>query len=376
MTYRMDLGRGEFLTEDFFAATLDGLPDMVHCIDHDGHIVFTNQQEVETLGYTRAALLKMSVDEIYAPHRRDAMQAGFAKLKQDRHMQVEGILLHKDGSHIPVEIRSVAVCDTEGNFMRTVSVLRDLRPIREAERYAAIGEVAACVAHDINGLLVPIAGFAPILVEDLKAAARDPKSVDFTEMAKYAQSVADACVAAREFTQQVKETGKCGEADTLPIDLDDAIRGAVALSRVRARDAEVTVDFTPSPSGHFVTGNRGELLRSFINLINNACDAMQAADPRMLTITISEGSPDAPPDSWRCTFTDTGAGIPPENMDRVFQAFFTTKPTGTGLGLAGTYQIIARHNGHINVISAVGVGTTFEITLPKTTQTEAECNTH
>jgi PAS domain S-box-containing protein len=364
MTYRMDFGDGEFFTEDFFAAALDGLPDMVHCIDHEGHIVFTNRKEAEALGYTREELLSMTVDEIYATHRRINMRAGLEKLKKQWHAQVEGVLQHKDGSHIPVEIRSVAVCDADGEFIRTVSVLRDLRPVREAERYAAIGEVAACVAHDINGLLQPIAGFAPLLVEELKAAAKDPRSVDFTELAKYAQSVAEACTAAREFTQQVKDTGKCGGMEKVPIDIDDALGGAVALTRIRARDAGVTVEFTAELDTHYVGGNRGELLRSFTNLINNACDAMLDAEERKLTIVIEACTNDAGLELWRCAFTDTGVGIPPENLSRIFQAFFTTKATGTGLGLAGTFLIIGKHNGHIEVASEVGVGTTFEIRLP------------
>ena len=370
MKYRMNLGQGEFLTDDFFAAALDGFPDMVHCIDNEGRIVFTNRQEVESLGYTREELRSMTVDQIYATHRLGNMREGLEQLKRDRYAQVEGILQHKDGSHIPVEIRSVAVFDSDGEFVRTVSVLRDLRPVREAERYAAIGEVAACVAHDINGLLLPIAGFAPLLIEELKAAAENPAAVDFAELVKYAEHVSTACEAAREFTQQVKDTGKGGEKGAGPVDLDDALRGAVALTRIRTRDANVDVAITPELNTHFVTGNRGELLRCFTNLINNACDAMLNAERRKLTIAIEPDVGETGIARWKCSFTDTGSGIPAENLDRIFQAFFTTKATGTGLGLAGTYQIIGRHNGSINVASEVGVGTTFEITLPQVKNAE------
>ncbi len=368
MKYKMDLGSGEFLSDNFFEAALENLPDMVHCIDHEGHIVFTNKKEVESLGYTRDELLSMSVDDIYASHRREHMHAGLEQLKEARHSEVEGVLQHKDGSHIPVEIRSIAVYDTDGNFVRTVSVLRDLRPVREAERYAAIGEVAACISHDINGLLLPIAGFAPLLIEDLKAAANDPKAVDFSQLVKYAEHVAEACEAAREFTQQVKDTGKCGTEHLDPIDLDDALKGAVALTRIRTRNAGVNANIEPSAETHIVSGNRGELLRSFTNLINNACDAMLESETRKLSISINPHSDDDNKAFWKCCFTDTGSGIPEKNLKRIFQAFFTTKSSGTGLGLAGTYQIIERHGGTINVRSKVNVGTTFEIILPQRAQ--------
>ena len=151
---RMRIQDIEIRDADIFEILLDNFPDMIHSIDHEGNIVYTNRTASNLLGYTGEELLQMNVREIYAEEVLIALEKGFSDLKQKGDKRVESILKAKDGKKIPVEIRSFSIYDDEGNFIRTFSILRDIREIKElqnslvhAGRLAAIGELSSGVAH-------------------------------------------------------------------------------------------------------------------------------------------------------------------------------------------------------------------------------------
>ena len=118
---------------DIFKILLDNFPDMIHSIDDDGNIVYTNKSAEALLKYTREELLSMNIRQIYADEILEAVEKGFTELKERGDKTVESLLKTKDGTRIPVEIRSFSIYDDEGRFIRTFSILRDIRKIKELQ---------------------------------------------------------------------------------------------------------------------------------------------------------------------------------------------------------------------------------------------------
>ena len=202
-------------TAHMFELLLDGFPDIIQSVDADGTIVYANRRAAQLLGYAPAELLGKNVTEIYAPEVLDKVRHGFAKLKTTGNLTVnESLLIDQTGNRIPVEIRSFAVYDEDGQFLRTFSILRDIRDIKElqnslihAGRLAAIGELAACVAHDINNPLSVIKLYLDMLKHELQdiagipAAASDLFTDGLASIAKASDRIERLANHLREFSR-------------------------------------------------------------------------------------------------------------------------------------------------------------------------------
>lgn len=362
--YRMRIRDQEILTENFFEAALDGFSDMVHCVDHKGDIVFVNQAEVELLGYTQEELLDMSVERLYAPEDLEKMREGFDELKKDGYREVQGILLHKNGTRVPVEIRSFAFYDENWEFLRTVSVLKDLRAIRHAERFAVVGEVAGCIVHDINNLLTPMLGFPELLKGQLAAASQGVERLDFETLSEHLEWFMEASENAGKFLEQIMQTLSGTGQERTRVDLDAILSDVERLLRPRLRRYSVDYHFAPRLDEHFVEGASAQLTRVFMNLVTNASDAMIGSQKRRLEITVASGTGDKK-GYWQCEVRDSGIGISEEEAKRLFEIFYTTKEEGTGLGLATCKRTVEDHGGSIEFQSEPGEGTSFFVFLPK-----------
>jgi signal transduction histidine kinase len=144
------------------------------------------------------------------------------------------------------------------------------------------------------------------------------------------------------------------------MDINEAIEETLALLRHRVLRRGIALERALSPQLAPVMGERNLLQQVFSNVILNACNAMPNGGRLIVETQLNAD------DEVEIRFTDTGCGIPEENLDRIFDPFFTTMPVGegTGLGLSLSYKIIQQHQGQIDVHSEVGVGSTFVIKLP------------
>jgi len=138
--------------------------------------------------------------------------------------------------------------------------------------------------------------------------------------------------------------------------MNDLVRGVQA--RMRTSMERIAFSLDPEPLGALVSADPDQMEQVFVNLFLNAVDAM--AGRGELTVTVR-----APAGTVRISVADTGAGIPKDSLDKIFEPFFTSKDKGTGLGLAIVFNIIKKHHGEITVASEEGKGTTFTIALPK-----------
>ena len=222
------------------------------------------------------------------------------------------------------------------------------------ERLAAVGELAAGVAHEIASPLTYVLGNALSAVEEISR----PR-FDLDELRGMLGDIKDGAERIRDIARDLRTLSR-GNSAKETFDLADTVRGALRIAGSAVRGS-LKVETKLEP-GTLVAGSPGRLSQVFINLLVNAA---QAAKPTGHVVKVEvESRKDG--DRLVTTVRDEGPGIAPQNLSRVFDAFFTTKSseTGTGLGLSITRSIIEAHGGTIDVTSELGRGTTFTIVLP------------
>lgn len=370
---KMRIEEVEIRDADIFEQLLDYFPDMIHSIDDKGKIVYTNRAAERLLGYTKEELLKMNIRDVYAPEILEALEKGFTDLKKKGDKTVpESLLKTKDNTIIPVEIRSFSIYDDEGRFLRTFSILRDIRPLKElqqslvhAGRLAAIGELSSGVAHDINNPLTVI-----LLANEMIFRELERKETDATTLREQVRSHAGDVQRASKSIQKLADhlrNFSRGMAEKYElVDLFDPINDALFITSNKIMKNLATTRNEVTKGRYYTSGLPNQLEQVFVNLIGNACDAVAGRKNRDITIRMAETQLDNV-ECWKCEVIDTGTGIPPDLLDDIFQSFFTTKEKGkgTGLGLSLSRGIIRDHKGDITVTSTPGEGSTFSVILPK-----------
>jgi len=358
--------------------------DIVLFIDRSGVILEANEAACDSYGYSREELLGMNIREIRAEDTRDQVAA------QVEEAFARGILLEarhrrKDGTTFPVEIGSRAALI--GDELMLLSIVRDVTERAEmqanllhADRLAAVGTLAAGVAHEINnplayamGNLDMLARRLPEVTAELAAeAAQRPDAGTprrlaalAEELTKAREMLALACEGAarvRTIVLDLKRFSRQDEALVGPIDVHEVLEYALGIAgNELRRRARVVRDYGEVPC---VTVDESRLGQVFLNLLVNAAQAIPEGDPEAHEIRASTRV-DA---GGRVVIeiADTGVGIPPALIGRVFDPFVTTKPAGegTGLGVFLSRSIVTDAGGEIALESEPGRGTTVRVTLP------------
>ncbi|HEX3892376.1 MAG TPA: ATP-binding protein [Terracidiphilus sp.] len=226
--------------------------------------------------------------------------------------------------------------------------------LAQADKLSSIGLLAAGVAHEINTPLAVISSYAQLLSKQTRGDARlGPVLEKITQQSFRASEIANGLLNfSRTSTTEFRETN-----------LNQVIRDTLSLLEHQFKTAQIQLDLELAEGLPLIHGNPGKLQQVFLNLLLNAKDAMPGGG-RLRVATLSNGHVEA-------IVADSGSGIAPENLKRIYDPFFTTKTTpkpgerrGTGLGLSVSYGIIQEHAGKIHVESAGGAGTTFHLEFP------------
>lgn len=225
--------------------------------------------------------------------------------------------------------------------------------LQQSEKMAAVGQLAAGVAHELNNPIAVILGFAQAARKRIDAAS--PISLPLASIEREAERCKNLVQGLLTFSRQNK--GKMQE-----VDLDETVTSTLRIIEARARVKSVEV-FTELGNPGPAFGDKNQLQQVIVNLCNNAIDAMPAGGK--LTVRTKK-NPGEIADRIALEIEDTGCGIPEEIRDKIFDPFFTTKEVGqgTGLGLSLAYEIIQKHKGSLELQSEVGRGTKFIILLP------------
>ncbi len=225
--------------------------------------------------------------------------------------------------------------------------LRD--ELRRSEHLAALGKLLAGVAHEVRNPLAAIRSTVQ-LWDRLPEQTRTPQSL---------QAVVAAVDQLNQTVTQLLYFSRADHAERQPLETHQLLRETVAMIAAQAAQQNVTLHWQLSPLEFPVAGSPTGLRQVFINLLQNALQAMPTGGELVLS---SCRSPDATQGSIEVR--DSGRGVPPEDRPRLFEPFFTTRPMGTGLGLALCREIVLQHGGAIEFLAGTKAGSVFRVTLP------------
>ena len=365
-------------SEEKYHNLVENANDAIVSINEDGLIIDFNRKAGELFGYARDEILGKSIVLLSPLDVRDRQEKLLEEFKTTRNVYIvgrtlEGKGLRSDGREFPFE-GSAFIFETGGGYILTV-IIRDITERKkmeekfiQSEKLRALGELAGGVAHDFNNVLAAILGRVQLVMMRLAPPPGKPeKRKSMVELKESLKIIERAALDGAETVRRIQEFARTPREDTTQyfdsVDINEIIQHVLEFTRARWKDnAEakgILFKIQKSlPHLHPVAGNASELREVFINLINNALDAM----PEGGSIKVRSLRDD---DQVVVQMEDTGRGIPRTLQDRIFDPFFTTKgPQSTGLGLSVSYGIINRHRGTITVDSREGQGTTFSISLP------------
>ncbi len=227
-------------------------------------------------------------------------------------------------------------------------VLESEKQLARSERMAAVGQLAAGLAHEINNPLNVVSGFADFVLE--KTAPDDPRRQALEDISR-------ETIRCQRLVSQLLDFAKPKEPVRETANLNELVADTAALLRAQAKAQGVALELRLAEGLPQVTLDRDQIKQALLNLCLNACQAM----PRGGTLSIETAGRG---ERVEVVVTDDGVGISAEDLGRVFTPFFTTKDHGTGLGLATSYALVERHGGALRVQSSPGAGASFTLSLP------------
>lgn len=331
-------------------------------VDEKGRFVYANPAYLQMWGYqSLEEILGTSPDGHCAdpemPYRI------IETVQRDGYGEFDFLARRKDGTTFEVHMACRLFQDSEGQRyftgLSTDMTERNqlLRQYRQAQKMEAIGRLVGGVVHDFNNILQVIFSSAQMVLEQ---ADNSPKTSEETER------ILTAAERAASLTRQLLLTSRRQPLREEYLDLPKAISDVVKMTE-RLLGDHISIDWCPPTDFPQVLLDRALFEQILVNLVVNARDAM-AENGGTIAITLEDtnvgGSKFA-----RLTFQDQGCGIEPQHLESIFEPFFTTKAEGkgSGLGLSTVYGIVESHDGHIQVKSQPGQGTTFVIDLPLAT---------
>jgi PAS domain S-box-containing protein len=363
--------------ERYNARILEAMTNGLITLNMDGRIVKWNDMAARITGYHVGEVEGRLCQELFAssPSFVRILLDGIQRqvVCWDRSVS----FVRPDGHEVPLEINTSLLEDETGQTTGLLGIFRDLSLVREleqrlrrADRLAAVGRMAATVAHEIKNPLVALKTF----VDMVPRRAKDPAFI-----ARFRDIVPKEVDRVNAIMEDLLDLSRPPRLSPRPLHVEEVIRRCIALHEHQAAERGITLVEELAPDLAQVRADPEYLLRALGNLTINAIQAMSAGG----TLTVRSGNREpwqptpttktlqgdlvaanaTQPFVW-ISVTDTGTGMTPEQLDSLFTPFFTTKEKGTGLGLALTHKIIEEHQGYLHVESQFGVGSTFTILLP------------
>jgi PAS domain S-box-containing protein len=340
---------------------LEAASEGVVVVDADGRIVMVNGRTAQMFGYEREELIGSPLERLIPPrlrephaHHRRAFFAEPRTRPMGRGLDLAGC--RKDGTEFPVEISLSYVQTEEGvqalGFISDISErLATERAARQADRLAAIGRLAAGVAHEVNN---PI-GIIASRIELMLLEAPDhglPSAVvsDLEVLHRHATRIA-------AITQKLLSFARQSPSEHTTVDLNAVVREALLFVERDLGHDGVRIHTALAEPLPPVRGDSSALQQVILNIVTNSRQAIGERGEIAVTTLHDK-------DEVRIIVRDSGPGIAPDILPKIFDPFFTTKSDGTGLGLSITYGIVREHHGTVDVESRPGAGTTFTLTFP------------
>jgi nitrogen fixation negative regulator NifL len=357
-------------TKDYLENIVQSSVDAIVTTDPKGRITFLNRAFEEMVGRSRENIIGLPIHQFYLNGLHEARKIMAILREKGSLKNYETKVVKKDGT-VSILTSASLLQDESGQIIGTLGVFKDLTEKKKLEeeliktqahlievgKLRALGELVAGVAHEVNNPLMAADAFLHVIRENLAKEDENQKRLELIQRCN--ERIAKIINHLLHFSRQSKFAFR-------KVDINEPIENALMITGQQLLNHGIRLIKTFSPNMPKIWGDANQLEQVFLNLISNAKDAMEKSDrKRELTITISllhhNGWNDV-----EIVVRDTGTGIPQDNVEKIFEPFFSTKEVGkgTGLGLSICYGIIEAHGGRIEVESKLEEGTTFRVTLP------------
>ena len=343
---------------EFSENILESLNDGLAVVNRDDRIVRWNRRLEELYGVRHEDAVARRLDDVFS-------SGFFEVLRSARGESTEGgafyrvplTTRHEPPRRLLVNVATTPLRESDGAVAGTIVIVEDIstrvqleEQLQISEKMASIGLLAAGVAHEVNTPLTGISSFTQMLLQG--AQPDDPKT-------KVLEKIERQTFRAAKIVNGLLNLARPAQTDAGPVEVNAVVNDVLSLLEHQLRTGRIQVRKELTTAAPVAQGIEYKLQQVFLNLFLNARDAM----PRggwLTIVTRVDG------DSAVVEIADTGSGIPPDQMSRIYDPFFTTKDIGkgTGLGLSITYGIVQEHGGTITCDSSVGQGTRFTLTLP------------
>jgi PAS domain S-box-containing protein len=366
-------------SEKRFRDLFESLIDVSYRTDSEGNFIVISPSSEKIFGYRPEEVLGRQLSNFYRdPARRDDFMA---QIRRDGHVEnFEAEIRKKDGSFVWVSTNAKLLTNAEGSFIGIEGVTRDISQLkksekekleleenlRQSQKMEAIGTLAGGIAHDFNNILAAIIGYSEVAMDEIPESSPARQSI---------REVLNAGHRAKELVRHILTFSRKSEPYYAPVQIHLIVKEALKLLRASI-PASIDIRQDIDPRCGTIIADPTELHQVVINLCTNAAQEMEKKDGvlsvRLERLDLSadnlQKKPTLTPGPYvKLSVSDTGHGIAPDNIDRIFDPYFTTKEVGkgSGLGLAVVHGIVKRHNGMITVESKPAEGTTFNVFFPK-----------
>ncbi len=357
-------------SEERYRNVVETQTEMICRYRPDGTLTFVNDAYCRFFARTREQLVGTKFIDLIPVSARPSVLRYVESLRSTPEIQtVEHEVLQPDGSVGWQQWFDHVILDSEGKIVEIQGIGRDITSLKRAEleveerrkevthltRVAILGELSGALAHELNQPLTAILSNAQAAERLL---AKDP--IDLQEVRDILRDIGDEDKRAGDVINRLRAMLKKDEAKPLLLDLNALAKDVLVLANSELIERNVAVTTRLTPGLPDVRGDRVQLQQVLLNLIMNACEAMDGGTGSDLEVSTAVDG-----DDWlRLTVADHGPGVPPDLIDRIFEPFMTTKTQGLGLGLSICHSIVAAHEGRLWAVNNPDRGASFVVALP------------
>ncbi len=347
---------------------LDYSEDMIFATDADGVLSYFSKGGERILGYTREEAVGRHIHELTAD------PPAFEKLIERSRKEVpasrrELAFRHRDSHTVTCNVCLISLKDHDNRLSSLVGICRETtlqKQLQEEliriDRLTEIGRLASGIVHEINNPLAVIAeisGWAGAVVSDAKGLSQEDRS----ELETAVKRIGEQTSRCRNITRRILGFARYTAPSKTSFDINEVLKETITFLETEIRNEQIAVEFTPQEDHLIIHSDPKMLEQVFVNLITNAIHAVRvkASGTGRIELSAKQAGSRA-----EIVVSDNGVGIRPEDSEKIFNLFYTTKPPGkgTGLGLPICRQIITELGGEFDFESKSGEGTTFTIRMP------------
>ncbi|MBW1861664.1 MAG: PAS domain S-box protein [Deltaproteobacteria bacterium] len=367
-------------SEERFRSLVETISDWIWEVDRNGVYTYVSPKVKNLLGYEPEELICKTVFDLMPPEGAGRLAREFSAIVTSRKpfKALENQSLHKDGRLVIMETSGVPIFDVNGRFCGYRGINHDISErkqlekekmkletqLRQSQKMEAIGTLAGGIAHDFNNILFPIFGYTEMTMEEVPEDSSARSNLE---------EVFKAANRAKDLVQQILTFSRQNDQELKPLRIQIIIREALKLLRASLPstiDIRQDIDKDCGPT----LADPTQVHQVIMNLCTNAYHAM-CEKGGVLEVSLKEVDGDSlasygeikPGIYLRLTVSDTGKGMDPEVLERIFNPYFTTKSqgSGTGIGLSVVHGIVKSYSGQITVNSKLGEGSQFHVYLPR-----------